>query len=166
MWAIAHFRSRLRDSSLPHEQRSQALKFLVHFVVDLHQPLHVGRATDRGGTAIDVFHGGKRVSLHRFWDTDAIRDEDQPAAHYAAIAESLALSVAAEDPRGSVRRWAAESLSYRAAVYAFDSRTGRLDEKYVMLAGDIVERRLVQAGLRLADLLNGLYCPSSFSLSP
>ena len=70
--AIERFRAELADRGRPEAQRAAALKFLVHFVVDLHQPLHVGRAEDRGGNTIDVVYGETVVSLHGFWDADVL----------------------------------------------------------------------------------------------
>jgi hypothetical protein len=158
LWAIDHFRSELADDRRSRLQRSQALKFLVHFVVDLHQPLHVGRESDRGGNTITVNYGNKRLSLHRFWDTEALTSRDQPIRYYIDLAESLALGMAPEAQRNPERLWAGESLGLREAVYSFDSETGRLDEEYVQRAAAIVERRLAKAGLRLADQLNAVFC--------
>jgi hypothetical protein len=166
LWAIAHFRSRLRSENLTREQRTDALKFLVHFVVDLHQPLHVGRRTDRGGTTTEVFLGEKRTSLHRFWDTDVIRDAGLPVAHYARNVMPMATLLAAEHRPSQPRQWAAEGLSLRTIVYDFDPETRRLDEDYMMIASDLVQLRLIQAGLRLADQLNDVFCPANASLGP
>src|SRR5262249_27997043 len=62
--AIDRFFTALSNRSLPETQRLDALRFLVHFVVDVHQPLHVGRVEDRGGNQIDVRYGDKVVNLH------------------------------------------------------------------------------------------------------
>ncbi len=160
LWAITHFHSRLRSENLTREQRSEALKFLVHFVVDLHQPLHVGRRTDRGGTTTEVFLGEQRISLHRFWDTDAIRDDDLPVAHYARNVMPMATLLATGHRPSPPRQWAAEGLSLRSIVYAFDPETRRLDEDYLRIASDLVRLRLIQAGLRLAAQLNDVFCMS------
>lgn len=166
LWAIAHFDLRLRSENLTRERRSEALKFLVHFVVDLHQPLHVGRRADRGGTTTEVFLGEQRISLHRFWDTDAIGEDELPAVRYARNVLPMATLLAAKHRTSQPRQWAAEGLSLRTIVYAFDPKTRRLDEDYQQIAGDLVKQRLIQAGLRLADQLNDVFCPASASLSP
>ncbi len=166
LWAIAHFHSRLRDENLTPERRSEALKFLVHFVVDLHQPLHVGRRADRGGTSTEIFFGEIRTSLHRFWDTDAIRKDELPAERYARNIMPMATLLAAEHRPSPPRQWAAEGLSLRTVVYGFDPETRRLDEDYLMIASDLVRLRLIQAGLRLADQLNDVFCPANASLGP
>ena len=166
LWAIAHFHSRLRDENLTQERRSEALKFLVHFIVDLHQPLHVGRRVDRGGTSTEVFLGDERTNLHRFWDTDAIREDELPAARYARNIMPMVMLLAARHQPSPPRQWAAEGLSLRTIIYAFDPETRRLDEDYLQTASDLVKLRLIQAGLRLADQLNEIFCPAGTSLSP
>jgi len=158
LWAITHFRSRLGDERLSAARRAEALKFLVHFVVDLHQPLHVGRRLDRGGTSTEVYLGEERLSLHRFWDTDAIREDELPATRYARTVMPAAALVANEHRSSSARQWAAESLSLRSVVYDFDLETRQLDDDYLETASAVTQRRLIQAGLRLADQLNEEFC--------
>jgi len=158
LWAITHFRSRLGDERLSAAQRAEALKFLVHFVVDLHQPLHVGRRVDRGGTSTEVYLGEERLSLHRFWDTDAIREDELPATRYARAVMPAAALFANEHRSSSVRQWAAESLSLRSVVYDFDLETRQLDDDYLEIASAVTQRRLIQAGLRLAYQLNEVLC--------
>jgi hypothetical protein len=159
LWAISHYRSELADDKRSRSQRGQALKFLVHFVVDLHQPLHVGRESDRGGTTISVSYDDKRISLHRFWDTEASTSRGQPIQYFIDLADSWASVVESEVQRDGARLWAAESFALRKTVYSFDSQTGWLEEGYVRRAGEITERRLVKAGLRLAYQLNSVFCP-------
>jgi hypothetical protein len=166
LWAIAHFRSRLGDGSLRKEFRSEALKFLVHFIVDLHQPLHVGRRDDRGGTGVRVLLGDERLTLHRFWDTEAIPSAGLNASQYAKELMPLAeLLIASQEP-SEPRQWAQESLSLRRVVYNFDQRSARLDADYQRIAADVVQLRLIQAGLRLAAEVNGVFCSTETSLRP
>ena len=164
--AIRDFRSRLRDPELATEDRLNALRFLVHFVVDLHQPLHVGRATDRGGTMTEVIFDDRIISLHRFWDTEIILEADLSVSRYAERIEPLARLLAAEYQSTSVRDWADEGLALREFVYSYDAAAMRLNENYIQAAGDVVRLRLVQAGLRLADQLNQIFCSGTGSLGP
>lgn len=155
LWAIERFAARLADDRAGRSERREALAFLVHFVVDVHQPLHVGRAGDRGGNAIDVRYGDVTVNLHRFWDTDAIRLAGlSPRAYAAALAErAAAAAAAAPDPS----RWADESLALRPDVYGF-APGGRLDAAYLERARRITEARLAAAAGRLAATLNAALC--------
>ena len=58
----------LRDRQAPRPDRIEALKFLVHFVGDVHQPLHAGYGVDRGGNDIKVWFYGDNTNLHSLWD--------------------------------------------------------------------------------------------------
>lgn len=161
--AIERFRSALGRKSLPARERSAALKFLVHFVVDIHQPLHVGRAADRGGNSVEVRYGGSVVNLHRFWDTDVLELRRLGAERYAQRLRPTFVAAAAASAEPPAV-WAAESLALRRAVYAFapDARMAAepytLDAAYLASAQTLVEERLVRAAERLAATLNGVFC--------
>ncbi|HET7132940.1 MAG TPA: S1/P1 nuclease, partial [Gammaproteobacteria bacterium] len=157
--AIARFRIELADRALPAGERLDALRFLVHFVVDVHQPLHVGRADDRGGNGVDVRYAGTVVNLHRFWDTDVIWLRGLSPRRYARM---LAPRIDAAAAGGAPRDWAAESLALRSTVYDFPAGRGArpvaLDAKYIGRAQRVIEERLVRAGGRLAATLNAVFC--------
>jgi len=72
--AIQNYTSRLMDSSISSDQMSEALKFLVHFVGDIHQPLHVGFTSDEGGNSQSgQFIDTNNIKLHAIWDTAIIQ---------------------------------------------------------------------------------------------
>jgi len=156
--AIERFTRALGDRSRSSSERADALKFLVHFVVDIHQPLHVGRASDRGGNTLDVSYAGRTTNLHRFWDSDAVELANLSVARYArglrADMERAGAAGAELDPAV----WAEESLGLRGEVYGFDRRTGELDAAYLEKAERVTRRRLAEAALRLAGTLNRLFC--------
>lgn len=155
LWAVDHFRERLADERLAFGQRADALRFFVHFLVDLHQPLHVGRAEDRGGNTVVVEVDGERTNLHRLWDSGLIERglDDRPA--YAQSVEALAAAGGARWSGGTALDWAAESKALRPVVYAVGREP---DARYLAAAGAIVRRRLAQAGVRLADELDRIFC--------
>jgi hypothetical protein len=164
--AIGRFRADLANRALPRRARSEALRFLVHFVVDVHQPLHVGRAEDRGGNEIDVRYGTQTVNLHRFWDTDVLALRGLSAELYASRLRPALAAVAASRSSDGADVWAAESLALRATVYAFRRQPAAataqapvaLEKEYVAAAQATTEQRLVLASARLAATLNGLWC--------
>ncbi|HEY8519924.1 MAG TPA: S1/P1 nuclease [Gammaproteobacteria bacterium] len=155
--AIERFSRELRDAGRPRASRLVALRFLVHFVADVHQPLHVGREEDRGGNRVEVRYGRTEVNLHRFWDTDVIRRSGLSDAAYARELAALVRAARGEPP-GTPRDWAAESLALRETVYSFDARSRVLDRAYLERADQVTRRRLAQAGVRLAHTLNALWC--------
>ena len=157
LWAIQHHAEQLAEPG-PADRRGDALRFLVHFVVDVHQPLHVGREDDRGGNAVDVRLGGETTNLHRFWDTQVLRIDGLSEREYTAQIASLVRIFAGRD-HTSPRDWAAESLDLRPLVYRFRGRgrdVGMLDDGYVDAANIVTRVRLAQAAVRLAATLNGL----------
>jgi nuclease S1 len=166
--AIERFRAVLVDRGRPAAERADALKFLVHFVVDVHQPLHVGRAEDRGGNTIDVRYADIVVNLHRFWDTDVLELRGLGPQRYARrLAPAFAAAVAAPgslDPRD----WAAESLELRPSVYSFAAPAAGsaavLEPEYLAAAESAAEQRLTAAAARLAAIVNGALCSAPSSL--
>lgn len=158
LWAIGHFSRLLADFSQPPAARATALQFLAHFVVDVHQPLHVGLASDRGGNTIRVRYGRAETNLHAFWDHDAIVRREGAPERYARRLEATVASLPASDADTDPLVWAEESLALRADVYAFDVATGELGRRYLEAAERTVEARLAQAARRLAATLNEILC--------
>lgn len=150
----------LKDAQAPREQRVEALKFLVHFVGDVHQPLHAGLAEDRGGNEIVVDFLGERKNLHEVWDSDIIERARRPWKEYAdeltrRISQEQRKSWSSPDPAD----WATESHKLALThAYAVDPG-GALDEAYLDRARPVVEDRLAAAGVRLAALLNSIFDP-------
>lgn len=157
LWGIEYFSSRLSDDSLSSANRSEALRFLVHFIVDIHQPLHVGLAVDRGGNSIDLMFRGEETNLHRFWDTHAI---DWTGLSVGAYTRLIRRDIAADDSAVSLDPldWAAESLALRSEVYAFGQAGREPDRAYLEFAAATTRERLSLAARRLAAVLNEIYC--------
>lgn len=157
---LARFELELRDQDLPLEQRSIALRFIVHLVADIHQPLHVGRREDRGGNLIEVTVRGKASNLHAVWDGLAL-----PAAARHRPADYVRRMPGADVPE--LKRWQAadplvwaeESMAMRPAVYAFGSASVPpvLSRRYLDATRIALDQRLAQAGIRLAARLNAAF---------
>jgi hypothetical protein len=163
--ALARFESELGDTSLGNRPRGLALRFVVHFAVDIHQPLHVGRDSDRGGNLIPVLVGARETNLHAVWDGEPLRLPGGPSP--LEEAHSLQVPVDADVQRWQLATpldWARESQALRPEVYAFPGPGGRpiaLSPDYLERARALVDQRLVQAGVRLAGRLNAILGPSS-----
>lgn len=158
----------LPPGSSPREQerRYLALRFLGHFVGDLHQPLHVGNAEDLGGNNISVKWdtGPTDVDrkLHAVWDSSILQRAgitDEVADGQALNAEITATELAAWQTF-AVSGWAEESFAHaRARGYVRENGSPivngtRLSDDYFDLARPIAIERLKQAGVRLAHLIN------------
>ncbi|GGF44257.1 endonuclease [Aliidongia dinghuensis] len=132
----------LADRSRPAEERLQALKFVVHFVGDLHQPLHAGENHDQGGNKIPVDYMGQtiaygkyRMNLHSVWDTAVIERRldvhEGPSAHgtdlrraAAGLAEALSAEIRPQD----ARRWV--KAPFAPAAWALDAHDLARDYAY------------------------------------
>lgn len=158
--AIPRFLEDALDERKPAVERRNALAFVVHFVGDVHQPLHVSYSDDKGGNSVRVRFFGSRRKLHGVWDTSMIAR--RAGGDWRAYAEELAGSIDEElqsELAGVVEPvdWANESLSYtRTTVYEFGD-DHRLGEAYYDKNLPVVEDRLIGAGVRLAALLNAAF---------
>jgi len=153
--ALKWFSAVIADKNAPFMMRRLALYYVAHLVGDMHQPLHAGRATDRGGTDISVSYRGQTTNLHFFWDSNLV---DLEAGNEEQIARRLTANLTKEErltwQAGNPEQWTNESLTL---VRSHAYNTGpsvELSDDYVAKARPIVRRRLAQAGIRLAGLLN------------
>ena len=162
----------LADRHTPRRERNEALKWVVHLVGDLHQPLHAADNDDRGGNSVQVALSGVRTrgreSLHRAWDGDFVRlalrtgSRQQPPADIDALAADASVLLQ-EAGRGSPDSWVFESnnlarnVAYRYGGFVCGHPPGGivvLDARYVEAATGLVRERLLLAGARLAAVLN------------
>lgn len=149
--AVERFVHVLGDPDQPKAQREIALRFLVHFVGDAHQPLHVGRLEDRGGNEIEVEWFGRPTNLHWVWDTGI------QAARYLSYSEHAERILRIRGSRlpdvaGDPLDWARESMALRPIVYDLPPDRD-MGYDYLFETIPIAEERLGLAGARLAALL-------------
>ncbi len=145
----------LKSKKLSAKEETERVKMLIHLVGDIHQPLHVGGGTDRGGNEVKVTWFGNNSNLHRVWDSEMI---DGTQLSYTELAESLAKPDAAQIKilqSNNIRSWAYESMSYRKQVYNYGN--GKLGYQYAYKNLPAVQERLLRAGVRLAGILNEIY---------
>ena len=155
---IAEFESVLKNKSADPARRREALEFVVHFVGDLHQPLHCADNNDQGGNKVQVIFFGQPGNLHAIWDGGIIRREKEWGAQLAATLESrITPEQRAAWVRGSVEDWAMEShaLAVKVAYGKLPpGATPNLGDDYVNATLPVVEEQIEKAGIRLAHLLN------------
>jgi hypothetical protein len=162
--AVRKFSQRVLDKNYPRQKRVEALMFLVHFVGDIHQPLHVSYKKDLGGNFIDVdFLGDAGLDLHKVWDTALVTEarKARQLADWRGLREALDKSIDPADAEkwtkeGGPLEWANESLEITRSIYAAGPKT-KLDSSYVTANVPVVEDRLKRAGVRLAAVLNAVF---------
>ena len=153
--ALAQFRQELKDPSTPAPRRALALRFALHIIQDLHQPLHAGGRDDRGGNDFAISVNGRRSNLHRLWDSGLLasgRSSDQrlQARLEARYGDELAGAWLEPDPA----LWIAESLALSRDLYP---ASPTIDQAYLERFRPVAERRIAQAAARGAAWLNALY---------
>jgi hypothetical protein len=157
---IEEFRKRWRDETLSPAERREALLFLVHFVGDMHQPLHCADNHDRGGNDRKVEFEGAHMNLHRLWDS-ALLDRLPPEVQlFATLEGAITLADQAEWIRGTVEIWAGESFEvarqvvYGALPKAPQGAVVHLNGSYERIADPVIQRQVEKAAVRLAAILN------------
>jgi len=140
-------------------QKIEALKFIVHFIGDLHQPMHVSREEDKGGNTIQVNYAGAGTNLHALWDSkllDHLGLDDQQLASTRDHAGAAQVAAWQSDP---LIKWIWESYEISSKLYAeVDAMNGRsIDDTYYQAHIQIVEQRIEMAGVRLAGVLNRIF---------
>jgi len=153
---IELFKKILSDTNASRDDRIEALKFLVHFVGDVHQPMHaIGEAAGGNGIAVTEFGstqcGRRPCNLHGAWDTGLIEHTGMVRDAYTDHLEKL-ISDEHLTATGSPEDWANESHEYAKSALLPDR--AQLDENYYQKEIKVVDRRLALAGLRLAAVLN------------
>jgi hypothetical protein len=169
---IEQFAAELAAPSTPDDEKLLALKFLLHLVGDVHQPLHVTDDMDRGGNGkLAMVSGGEPAPLHFHWDTTFVERIGTAAGVRGIEPRTIARLLRKPDAREkaswlgrvSVRDWAMDSYAVgRTAAYGRlpqpETIAGvpvyRLDDAYAANATKVVAEQLNKAGHRLAALLN------------
>lgn len=158
--AIRRQRDLLADRDLPTARRADAARWLLHLVGDVHQPLHVGFAEDRGGNDVTILFRGETINLHRLLDWTLLGSADDPRSLADRLAPATAAELAAWR-RAELMDWVAESQALRSVAYAgwVPPEPGApdgaiaLEEWQTAPLLPLLERRLLMAGVRLAALL-------------
>jgi hypothetical protein len=154
--ALFRFEETLRDPKASKEDKAFALKFMVHDMGDLHQPLHVGFAEDRGGNGMRVKWFKEESNLHAIWDEKLIDFEQLSYSEYASYLNHFTKDETKDFSKGTFLDWAKESQDLRSAVYDTGG-SEHLGYEYHHQVKPIFELRLRQAGMRLAYMLNKIF---------
>ncbi len=145
----------LKDKNADHVKKIEALKFLVHFVGDIHQPLHVGKPGDRGGNNVKVKWFGKEVNLHHLWDEELIEFQKLSYTEYATALDIVGKSTIKSWMKDDINVWIRESMDLRPNVYDVGNSILSYDYNFKNIAH--LNRRLLQGGVRLAAILNEIF---------
>lgn len=147
----------LKNPNTPKNDKSFYLKFLIHLMGDLHQPLHVGRSEDRGGNDIKVLWHYDKSNLHRVWDSEMIESFNMSYTELAANSKKLSTEQIKNIQKGSILDWTYESQALAKKVYASASTDEKLGYRYSYDHFQTVRSQLQKSGIRLAKILNEIF---------
>ncbi len=153
---IEEFEKAVADPSTPAAARREDLLFLVHFVSDMHQPLHCSDNQDRGGNSVPVEFAGRKMNLHSLWDSALLArmgNEDRLEAVWAKDSAKHEKKWS----RGSVEDWAGQSHKAARKVVYGKLAAGTpvtISAAYEKAADSLIRLQIEKAGTRLARVLN------------
>jgi hypothetical protein len=155
---IENDRRILANTRLGDDARAEALRFLIHFVADAHQPLHAEDNGDKGGNDVQIFMGRKRTNLHRLWDSDVARASGRdPDAVADAIERAMTGVQRKAWAFGTPAQWAEEAHAMaRDQIYPMlgNRYELHLPRDYAWQEAPLARQQFAKAGVRLAWLLN------------
>ena len=156
---IEDFQKVLKNPAAEPVARREALMFLVHFVGDMHQPLHCSDNNDHGGNGVHVLFGDRQWTLHALWD-DAMISRMPKEEDLFSVYSVEARKHAKKWAKGTVEDWAdqnhkiAQKVTYGHLPKAAPGATEPIDDHYVKKADPVIQEQIEKAGVRLARLLN------------
>ena len=154
---IAKCKAVILDKNASKDDKAFYLKLLVHFIGDLHQPMHVGRAEDKGGNAIQVQWFNNGTNLHSLWDSKMIDSFQMTYTEMAENADKISKEQIKYLQQGTIADWANETQTFAIKAYASTEVGEKLSYNYMYDNFGIVRSQLQKGGIRLAKVLNDLF---------
>jgi hypothetical protein len=189
LFALIKYEDILRSSSSTFEEKKTALKFVGHFIGDLHQPLHAGKASDKGGNRIKVSWFGKRthkyksvtpdgikikekdINLHKVLDLHILNKfieikklKDSSPYFFKTFSSHLMKSIGSKKDiwtKGTYFDWMNESLENRTGLYKVGNK--KLGKEYYEKSIPVILESIQRAGIRLAERLNLIFSGKKYS---
>ena len=155
--AIAKFKKQLKSPSSTLKQKRDATAWLAHLVGDLHQPLHSGKASDKGGNKVRLTWFGKRTNLHVIWDTLLIEMQNLSYSEYVRFIDHPTKDEIKAWQKSAPTDWIEENSKLMKLVYSYPKKNKKRKKyweyNYAFATRAAMNKRLVQAGYRLAYML-------------
>ena len=157
--AIAAMRAKLRDAATPAPERREALMFVIHFIGDMHQPLHSSDNHDKGGNEVHIVFHGQPGNLHGLWDSGLLGRMGKEDDLFTRLSPASARH-RRRFAKGTVNDWAeqahklAQEMVYGKLPHAAPGAPIEIGADYERRAGAVIELQIERAGARLATVLN------------
>lgn len=151
--AIEHMKAIVKDENSSRDEKRNAIRMLVHLIGDIHQPLHVGNGTDKGGNDVKIKWFYNKSNLHRIWDSEMIDSKQLSYTELAMFVDHPNENPIPNLHSTDVNDWIQEVMALRPQVYGLTNEEN-LSYKYMHQNWDTVMVQIEKAGIRLAEVLN------------
>lgn len=161
--ALTDIESRMRKYETNREKYREeevlALKMIIHLMGDLHQPMHLGHSTDRGGNNWMVNYFERlEINLHTMWDTNIVQSAH--AWSHTEWVEEIDRATEEEEEaivQGNYHDWARQTHEICSRIYAETPQNSNISYDYVAQWTPVIEQQFLRGGLRLAKVLNDIF---------
>jgi hypothetical protein len=147
----------IQDEASSDADKAFYLKLLIHFIGDLHQPMHVGLVEDKGGNDFKVQWFYKDSNLHSVWDREMIESFHMSYSELAENADVLSKNQVKAIQEGTIVDWVNDTHTLTRQVYANVKPNDNLRYNYSYDYFESVRAQLQKGGIRLAKVLNDLF---------
>jgi hypothetical protein len=148
--------NQMRDRLKKNPNDAEALKFIVHLVGDLHQPMHLGRLTDLGGNRVSINWFGRQTNIHAVWDGQIIDSKKMSYSEYARYLQDKFDSEKSVYKQYTILNSVEEAYRIRTAIYAYDY-TDTSNYHYIYRFSNDTDEMLYRGGIQLANVLNEIF---------
>lgn len=155
--ATLYFEQQLKSPETSRRQKIIALKFLVHFIGDMHQPMHVSNGQDKGGNDIMVTFDGQNTNLHSLWDSGLIDHSSMNEEQLAKAADTATPLEISRWQHEDMMTWLWESYQISTILYREAAKNPDMGNAYYKSHFPVLEQRIEKAGIRLAGVLNAVF---------
>lgn len=162
--AVTAIKAQIKELSAPDttpEKRALAMKILVHVMGDLHQPMHMGHLSDRGGNQVKVKFFDRDTNLHSIWDGSLV--ESGHKWSYTEWQQQIDRANADQEAAivsGTVDGWARQTLAIATDAYVYFRPGAKVMYNDIARWTPVIEQQFLRAGLRLAHVLNSIFDPA------
>lgn len=155
--ALEKFKATLQNPNASLAEKQLALRFIVHIIGDLHQPLHAGNGTDRGGNDRKVTFFFNNTNLHSVWDSGLIDGQQLSYTEWSQwLLDDLTPAQRTKWQSTDPLVWIEESVAIRPTVYP-PADKDNISWDYAYQHNPMIKRRLLQGGVRIADYLDDVF---------
>ena len=151
-YAIKTMTERLKSN----QSDAEALKFLVHLVGDLHQPMHLGRSDDKGGNRVEMNWFGQKTNIHAVWDSQITASKFMSYSEFSSYLQNKFKPKENAFKNYSILQSVEAVYAVRNSIYAYDMKNTN-NYHYVYRFADDLDEMLFRGGMQLANVLNGIF---------